>query len=413
VQDCGTTAGFVFHNRESQRIEPGDPGAPDNVADLATQPTCRDLVDLQLRRTAVALGAFFGLGLVGAICGIIDDRIDYHRAPRFESLLRPLPDDAPVRLSTRLRVDEDEIDTELPLVEPPQVAALVAGLIVALVALPVAAGVGDTTEAVGQLSWTAVALGVLAVMAAAALGVAERVVAYDRVNPGTAARVVATGMWRVRVAPLVGWYGLDFHHLRRSGTSRDDADTQVGDLQAASLTAHLVVLVAASVVALGDGAEPTWTRGVVAVGLLVVFVVLGAATSVPARIAGLPMRPRRVPPLASFGPLVAIAGVRVLFDGAIVAAAVAALGGGVSGARLVAVAAVATVAGAATPLPSGSGVVEATLFIGLVSGGMAPGSAAVAALLARLLSTWVPMIPGAIVARWGRHAEPPVTASAS
>lgn len=410
VQDCGTAAGFVFDNRESVTIRPGDVGAPPNAADLAAQPTCRDLVDLQLRRAAIAGGAFFALGFLGAVIGLVDDRVAYHRAPTFESLLRPLPEDAPVRRAQRVRMDEAELESDLPPVEPPQVVGFAAATAIGIGLVVVAAGVGDTSDALGRLSAGGLVLGVLAVVAGMALGAVERVGVYDKVTSFVrAVEVVLAAAWQARIRPLVAWYGLDFHHLRTVGSPREEADAEVSTLQGLSLVAHVVVLVPAVLLALGDGATDQWTRGVLALGLLTVIVVLGSLPAIPVRVAGLPMRPGRTfvatlrDRAGTATARVALGGAaalgRPLADGVALAGAAAAVGGGVGAARLIAVAAVATVVSALTPIPSGAGVVEGTVFVGLVAGGMAPGPAAIATIGYRALTCWLPMLPGLVASR--------------
>jgi len=60
---------------------------------------------------------------------------------------------------------------------------------------------------------------------------------------------------------------------------------------------------------------------------------------------------------------------------------------------------VATAAGVLAPTPDGEGVVEAVLVLGLVWAGVDAGPAVAAALLARILRFWMPMLPGYLALR--------------
>ena len=89
VQDCGSPVGFFLTDRENVTILPGLPSAPENAVALAEQPTCRDRAEVEMRKAAIATAAFFGLGLSGIVIGLLDDRVAYWRAPRYETLLAP------------------------------------------------------------------------------------------------------------------------------------------------------------------------------------------------------------------------------------------------------------------------------------------------------------------------------------
>ena len=76
------------------------------------------------------------------------------------------------------------------------------------------------------------------------------------------------------------------------------------------------------------------------------------------------------------------------------AAAVAAFGGGVSFPEIGAAYLVAAALGSAAPTPGGLGAVEAALVTALTGYGMASGPAVSAALTFRLVTYWLPMLPG-------------------
>ena len=76
------------------------------------------------------------------------------------------------------------------------------------------------------------------------------------------------------------------------------------------------------------------------------------------------------------------------------AASVAALGGGVSFAEVGAVYLGASMIAAAAPTPGGLGALEAGLVAGLTGVGMDPGEAVAAVLAYRLVTYWLPILPG-------------------
>jgi uncharacterized protein (TIRG00374 family) len=78
------------------------------------------------------------------------------------------------------------------------------------------------------------------------------------------------------------------------------------------------------------------------------------------------------------------------------AACVAAAGGSVSLLTLAAVYLGAATAGSIIPMPGGIGPVEAALIGGLGAAGLALPIATAAALLSRLVSVWLPALPGVV-----------------
>ena len=76
------------------------------------------------------------------------------------------------------------------------------------------------------------------------------------------------------------------------------------------------------------------------------------------------------------------------------AAAVAAFGGGVSFPEVGAAYLVAAALGSAAPTPGGLGAVEGALLTALTGYGMSSGPAVSAVLTFRLVTYWLPMIPG-------------------
>ena len=86
-------------------------------------------------------------------------------------------------------------------------------------------------------------------------------------------------------------------------------------------------------------------------------------------------------------------GVSMAYIGAL-AAAVAAFDGGLSFAQVGAVYLGSSVIAAAAPTPGGLGAMEAALVAGLTGVGMEPSIAVAAVLSYRLLTYWLPVLPG-------------------
>jgi undecaprenyl-diphosphatase len=87
------------------------------------------------------------------------------------------------------------------------------------------------------------------------------------------------------------------------------------------------------------------------------------------------------------------AGVTLAYIGAL-AAAVAAMHGNLSIAEVGAVYLGASIIAAAAPTPGGLGAIEAAIVAGLTTVGMDPGAAVAAVLGYRLITYWLPILPG-------------------
>jgi hypothetical protein len=419
VQECGSPVAFLVLDRDNVVVRPGDPDAPPDALALARQPTCRDLATVEAERAALAFGAFLTLGLLGIAFGLLDDRIAYRRAPRFETLLRPLPEDAPVRRAAYLRVPESAVVADLPPLERPEVLGFVGVSLATSAALVGVAGIDDVGAVARDVEAPGVLVAVLAIVVVHALAVAQRVLAYTGLtSPVDAARHVVATSFGARVRPLVGWAGLDLHRLVRAPASgsepltRQAAHRQVGALQLACLSAHglgVVVVALAGFAAGAFDADVAPTARVVA-AVTVVVLVLGAGMAFD-RVRGMPVRPDasardRLVALgaARAWSVVGVSSARLVADVVVLVAVVAACGGGAAVVGVAATSVLAVTLGAAGPLPDGLGVVDAALVVGLVAAGAPLATAVVAVVLWRLVTTWLPLIPGAVLARRLRSA---------
>jgi uncharacterized membrane protein YbhN (UPF0104 family) len=405
VQDCGSPLGFFLTDRENVTILPGLPDAPENAVALAEQPTCRDRAEVEIRKAAIATAAFFGLALAGVLIGLLDDRIAYWKAPRYESLLRPMDRSDRIQFGLVPNVDVDELGAQLPPIERPEVVGLVFVGLATLVGL-VFVGPREVTRQVAsaiELGPVLFALGfaLLAYLAASA----QRWAVFGRVStPREILEVTVGTSWSGTLRPLVGAFGIDVHHLRRRGASRDDAVERVQTIESVGAIAHGLLLAVATKVAL-DIELPYVTIEVaewVLVSLLGLSLLVGL-TRLPRRWRAAPVKPGRAAlrglrtlarrpvdlamlVIATF----ALSGVRI----AALAWSVEAFGGSVDGWLLIWLYLAVVVLGALAPTPNGVGVVEVALVLGFFFTGMAPAVAVCAVLTYRVLTLWLPLLPG-------------------
>ena len=408
VQGCGSPALYAIHNEDDVRIPgPGSVDEPANAAALRSQSRCRVRVDDSLRQGAFALALGIVFGLAGAVLGLVDDRLAYARAPRFESLLRERPADQPGEQWDRPVIPEEDLGTRLPDLEWVEVRVVVGVGLLALVGLAWVTPWSAVRAAMGQTSvgWLVAAVVLLAltyvVAAAETLGFTEGLWAGRGTFGGVLTAAVASS-FTGRMLPEFGPDGLTVHQLVRAGVGPREAVGRMAVLDVLAVGAHgLLVFVfgfAALVVApeWGSGLERGWLVWLV-VGALVVT---GLVTA-PRRYRNRVIRPDReaVETLRSADPLLMLpsaiaAVVLALVNGIVVLALVNGFGGSGSWVTILAASLVAGVAVVVAPTPDGVGLVEPVLALGLIASGVDAGPAVAAVLIWRLLGFWVPMLPG-------------------
>ncbi|MEP7021999.1 MAG: lysylphosphatidylglycerol synthase domain-containing protein [Pseudonocardiales bacterium] len=194
-------------------------------------------------------------------------------------------------------------------------------------------------------------------------------------------------------------------YLNRCGLSTAQSLAVVGTAQTAQL---LTTIAAVSALALlGSSGIEVPSPVPVAIGVVVVIVIVGVGRGVPpvrraqraaAHALAVVMAHLRESPLAVLTGFIASAGLTAAHITAF-AACVAAVGGHASILALTGIYLGAASAGSLIPTPGGVGAVEAAMIAGLASTGMAPATAAAAALLTRLLTVWLLVPPGWVAAR--------------
>ncbi len=206
--------------------------------------------------------------------------------------------------------------------------------------------------------------------------------------------------------PTLGAIAINVRYLQKAGLHPALAGASVGVAQVMAFVFHILLLFGFGIAA-GTQADLTFDPPTFAViAVIVVVIIILALLAVPAvrhiiskrvgpllkevvpRLVTVAQRPMKL--LEGIGGilLLNLAYVGVLY------ACVAAFGGSMN----VAVVAVVYLAGAtigqAAPTPGGLGAVEAALAAGLTAGGLDAGIAVSAVLLYRLVTFWLPTIPG-------------------
>ncbi len=147
VQQCGSPILFALRNEPDIRVPaPGSRDEPANADELRAQPRCRLLVDDQLWTSLFALGVGIVLAGLGAVIGLLDDRLAYRRSPRFESFLRERPPGVPSDPWNQPVVPLDDLGRRLPELEWTEIRWVIAAgarrAPAAAVAVPVVGRVG-------------------------------------------------------------------------------------------------------------------------------------------------------------------------------------------------------------------------------------------------------------------------------
>lgn len=206
--------------------------------------------------------------------------------------------------------------------------------------------------------------------------------------------------------PTLGTIAINLRYLQRKGVHPALASASIAASQAAALVMHLLLLITVAVAAGSHQDLPYQPPRAV-----VVAVAAGAAVSLA--LLAVPAIRNRI--RTRFGPLLRQIGPRLvtvvqqprkllegvgglillnLFYVAALAGCVYAFGGDLNVSAIAVVYLTGSVVGQAAPTPGGLGAVEAALAAGLTAAGLDGGLAVSAVLMFRLLTFWLPTIPG-------------------
>ncbi|MCX5194530.1 lysylphosphatidylglycerol synthase domain-containing protein [Streptomyces sp. NBC_00249] len=268
----------------------------------------------------------------------------------------------------------------------------------------------DFATIVGQAQWgwvgAALAFSALTYFAAAMslLGFVPERVPFLR----TVVAQVAGSFVKLVAPAAVGGVALNTRFLQRAGVRPGLAVASVGASQLFGLASHILLLLSFGYLT-GTEKTPEMTpsRTVIA-GLLTVAVLVLVVTAVPflrkfvvtrvrALFAG--VVPRMLDVLQRPQKLMTGIGGMLLLTGCFVMcldASIRAFGGGeaISYASIAVVFLAGNALGSAAPTPGGIGAVETTLTLGLIAAGLDKEVAISAVLLFRLMTFWLPVLPG-------------------
>jgi uncharacterized membrane protein YbhN (UPF0104 family) len=348
-------------------------------------------------------------GLSGAVIGLIDDRAGYRASPRFESYLRERPADAPSDPWDQPVVPVHDLGLRLPDIEWREVRVVLWLGLAAVVVLAWLAPWSAVRSAFGHLqpAWVVMALLLVALsypIAAAGLVAATYEHGRESTAYTSALSTAVAASFAGRLLPEYGPAGLAVHQLVRGGQDRGVALERMEAVESVAPIVHAVTLLLVGVVALGVGQAAgdtlAWQWAVWLV--LLVGVVVGLIDA-PRRYATMVVRPssaaltrlvRRPDGPARLGGMVAAAIGLALVHALVVLAATRAVGSDAAVGPALLVGLLLAVVVVIAPTPDGAGMVEIALTLGLIWAGVDAGAAVAAMVIVRVVTLWLPMLPG-------------------
>jgi glycosyltransferase 2 family protein len=291
-------------------------------------------------------------------------------------------------------------------VRPATLLLLVAGGFAVHLLLPQVGELPKTLDALRDARWVWLAVGLVLAAASYPAAAVAQLGAVDpalALGPATLVQVASSFANRLTPASL-GGIGLNVRYLQRSGLDRSSAVAAVAVNTAAGVLIHVLGLLLA-VALLGSTSTPTahiprgWPLlvGVVAVlaaGGLLLWSPLGrrrllAPTLRAGReLAGVLRRPDKAAQLLGGSAAITLSYALGL------ACCLAAFDAHLPLAGIVAVYLAAAAVASISPTPGGLGAMEAALVAGLTAIGAAAGPAVAGVLAFRLLTFWLPILPG-------------------
>ena len=312
-----------------------------------------------------------------------------------------------------IRPDSTVENIQLERIKPRTIVMIVLGTIAAYVLLSQLANI-DLLGLVRNANWGWVAVGVVAAIITyfgAAWSLSGFVPEPLKLHRTIAAQVA--GDFATLVSPpTLGAIAINLRYLQKAGLHPALAAASVGVSQVAAFVVHITLLFAFGIAA-GTQADftfdpPRW----VIISVIAVALVLLALLAIPAirrliatRVG--PLLREVIPRLITVAQrplklLEGIGGILLLNVAYIVVldACVRAFGGEMNLALVAVVYLAGATIGQAAPTPGGLGAVEAALSAGLIAAGLDGGIAVSAVLLYRLITFWIPTIPGYFYFNW-------------
>lgn len=317
-------------------------------------------------------------------------------------------------LLSRIRQEVLLIRPQAP-VEPVRLERIKARTLVSIIAAAIAAyvllgqiGQVPLTEAIAEADW---AWAIVAVLASAlsqfAAGAALSGFVPERLNWRRTVLAQLAGSFVKLVAPAaVGGVALNTRYLQKSGVRPGLAVASVGASQLVALGLHVSMLLVFGYITGTEKTPSLSPSRTVMAGLLTAGVLALVVTAIPAlrkfvmtRLRSLfaGVVPRMLDVLQRPGKLITGIGGTLMVTVANVVcldACVRAFGGELSYAGIAVVYLAGNAVGSAVPTPGGVGPIEAALTFALLAAGVPTAVATPAVLLFRLLTFWLPVLPG-------------------
>ncbi len=373
-----------------------------DIAQLLSYLGTRVGAERSVRSAAKALGEDALAGAMPLLQRIALSR-DTRTAARRDKHLLPALREQIIALKPKAEVEEVRLER----FHPRTLVTIILSVIAAYLLLPQLSQVNlVSVVTTANWAWSGVAL-VAAALSYVAAAVMLRGFVPESLPLGHTILAQLAGSFVKLVAPAaVGGVAINTRYLQKRGVPPGAAVASVGASQLIGLTMHIMLLLLFGYLT-GTQAAPSLTpsRGLLMVllGVAVLFLILLAIrplrrvvtsrvralfSGVIPRLLDIVQSPRKV--------LEAVAGTLLLTLSFVIclAGCVQAFGGDVSFTAVAVVFLAGNAIGSAAPTPGGLGAVETSLSVGLTVAGLPATVATSAVLLFRLMTFWLPVLPG-------------------
>jgi uncharacterized membrane protein YbhN (UPF0104 family) len=307
----------------------------------------------------------------------------------------------------RLRPEIEVAPVRLERVRPRTVVSIIAGTAGVYFLLSQLSNV-NLSRLLAQADWRWAAVGLVA-SAVTYLAAAMMLIGFvpERLSLPRTVAVQLAGSFVKLVAPAaVTGVAVNTRFLQKAGVRPGQAVASVGASQLTGLMIHILLLVCFGFVSGSSSTESIAPSRTVVIGLLLVAVLAVGVLTIPpvrrlvtGRLKGLfsGVVPRLLDVLQSPRKILTGLGGTLLLTTAFVIcleASIRAFGGSLSWTAVAVVFLTGNALGSAAPTPGGLGAVEGALSLGLTLSGLPAETATSAVLLFRVLTFWLPVLPG-------------------